>query len=211
MSVFRSDFFTFCSCNFGFSDILTGTTACGLGDMSVLLDSLNKELGLAFIILALLLLFLTVWVFTLSKKVRQFSGKWSDLLSGASGQNLERLLYDHLRQRMAHDESFLEIEKNIAELKIKMKTCPRFVGLVRFDAFPDVAGQQSFSLVTLNENGNGTVLTTLVGRNDSRVYCKAITDGKPDRQLTEEEGRAFSQARQGHEPEKFAFAKSTSA
>lgn len=69
------------------------------------------------------------------------------------------------------------------------------VGLVRYDAFDGVAGQQSFSLCLLDDRDSGVLISSLVGSNFSRGYAVEIRDGQPARKLGDEERRAFEQAR----------------
>jgi len=68
------------------------------------------------------------------------------------------------------------------------------VGLVRYDAFDGVAGQQSYSLCFLDDNSDGIVLTNLVGANFSRSYALEIARGEAPRKLGEEESRALGMA-----------------
>ena len=65
------------------------------------------------------------------------------------------------------------------------------IGLVRYDAFDGVAGQQSYSLCLLDDNRNGFVLSNLVGANFSRSYAIEIARGEAPRKLGEEEDRAL--------------------
>ncbi|HOK54555.1 MAG TPA: DUF4446 family protein [Armatimonadota bacterium] len=68
------------------------------------------------------------------------------------------------------------------------------VGLVRFDAFPDIGGEQSFALALLDGNMNGVVLSNLYGRTDSRVYAKEIVNGSSAHTLSNEEKEAIRRA-----------------
>jgi len=68
------------------------------------------------------------------------------------------------------------------------------VGLVRFDAFPDIGGEQSFALALLDGNMNGVVLSNLYGRTDSRVYAKEIVNGNSAHTLSNEEKEAIRRA-----------------
>ncbi len=68
------------------------------------------------------------------------------------------------------------------------------VGLVRYDAFEDVGGRLSFSCAMLDERANGVVVTSINGRQDTRVYAKPITDGKSQYNLSVEEEEAIRQA-----------------
>jgi hypothetical protein len=65
------------------------------------------------------------------------------------------------------------------------------IGLVRYDAFDGIAGQQSYSLCLLDDNRNGFVLSNLVGAKFSRSYAVEIAEGEAPRKLGEEEDRAL--------------------
>jgi len=66
--------------------------------------------------------------------------------------------------------------------------------LVRFDAFEDIAGQQSFSVALLDNRGNGVVITSLFGRIESRCYAKPVIKGNSPHRLSDEEMAAIKQA-----------------
>lgn len=70
----------------------------------------------------------------------------------------------------------------------------RHVGLVRYDAFEDVGGRLSFSCALLDDHGNGVVVTSINGRQDTRVYAKPITGGRSGYNLSIEEEEAIRQA-----------------
>jgi hypothetical protein len=70
----------------------------------------------------------------------------------------------------------------------------RHVGLVRYDAFEDVGGRLSFSCALLDDHSNGVVMTSINGRQDTRVYAKPVTDGKSPYNLSLEEEEAIRQA-----------------
>jgi hypothetical protein len=73
----------------------------------------------------------------------------------------------------------------------------RRVGLVRYDAFEDVGGRLSFSCALLDEHGTGVVVTSINGRQDTRVYAKPITEGRSPYNLSVEEEEAIRQALAG--------------
>ena len=70
----------------------------------------------------------------------------------------------------------------------------RHVALLRFDAFEDVGGRLSFSCALLDEHGTGVVLTSINGRQETRVYAKPVTDGASSYNLSTEEAEAIRQA-----------------
>ena len=70
----------------------------------------------------------------------------------------------------------------------------RHVALLRYDAFEDVGGRLSFSCALLDQHGNGVVLTSINGRQETRVYAKSITDGRSTYNLSGEESEAIRRA-----------------
>lgn len=70
----------------------------------------------------------------------------------------------------------------------------RHVALLRFDAFEDVGGRLSFSCALLDDHGSGVVLTSINGRQETRVYAKPVADGASTYNLSTEEAEAIRQA-----------------
>jgi hypothetical protein len=70
----------------------------------------------------------------------------------------------------------------------------RHMALLRYDAFEDVGGRLSFSCAMLDDHGSGVVLTSINGRQETRVYAKPITEGASTYNLSVEESEAISQA-----------------
>jgi hypothetical protein len=70
----------------------------------------------------------------------------------------------------------------------------RRVGLVRYDAFEDVGGRLSFSCALLDDHGTGVVMTSINGRQDTRVYAKPVSGGTSSYNLSVEEEEAIRQA-----------------
>ena len=73
----------------------------------------------------------------------------------------------------------------------------RRVALLRYDAFEDVGGRLSFSCAMLDEHGTGVVLTSINGRQETRVYAKPISEGASSYNLSTEEAEAIRQAMAG--------------
>lgn len=68
------------------------------------------------------------------------------------------------------------------------------VGLVRYDAYEDMGGHLSFSTALLDQSGNGLVITSINGRQDTRVYAKPVRGGISQHNLSVEEQEAIRQA-----------------
>ncbi|MCB0825025.1 MAG: DUF4446 family protein [Armatimonadetes bacterium] len=146
--------------------------------------------------LAIFVLILLVFVIIQGGQVRKMKKAWGDLLTGTNGESLERLLQDHLRHNAQWDGVVGGIEDRVESLERQMVQSKRFIGLVRYDAFNDVGGSQSFSLAVYDDEGNGAVVTSQVGRSDCRVFGKMLHGGKADVNLTVEEQKAIDLAAQ---------------
>jgi Protein of unknown function (DUF4446) len=70
----------------------------------------------------------------------------------------------------------------------------RRVALLRYDAFEDVGGRLSFSCALLDEHGTGMVLTSINGRQETRVYAKPVSNGTSSYNLSAEEEEAIRRA-----------------
>ena len=68
------------------------------------------------------------------------------------------------------------------------------IGLVRFDAFDDTGGGQSFALALIDDDGDGIILTSLHSRQTTRVFVKDVRGGVADAPLSAEEAEALGKA-----------------
>jgi hypothetical protein len=139
---------------------------------------------------ALVTLLLIGWL-VLALRVRHLSRQVTALTRGVEGQNLEGVLTAHLETVAQTVRRMETLEQAVGILQAQMPSCLSQVSLVRYDAFEDVGGEQSFSLALLDGQGDGVVLTSVYSRMDVRVYAKAIRNGQASHALSEEERRAL--------------------
>jgi hypothetical protein len=85
--------------------------------------------------------------------------------------------------------------------QVQIEGSVRRVGVLRYDAFEDVGGRLSFSCALLDDHGTGTVLTSINGRQETRVYAKPVTVGQSTYNLSREEEEAIRQAMHADERE----------
>lgn len=150
-------------------------------------------IGLAFGCAALLL-FLTIWVLIVSLKLNRLTKLMKQLAPEGSERTLDQLLEQLLIKQEENRTLLASVENRVEQLNSLLQGCLQKVGLVRFNAFDDVAGQQSFSLALLDNQGNGVVITSLFGRTESRCYAKPVFGGESPHRLSEEELEAIRQA-----------------
>ena len=163
--------------------------------MDSLIKILTQHTGELIVFLLVSTIFLFVLVVVLWRRIGQVQAKWSALMRGANGETIEQLLQRHLEENGLILRDVSNLNLRTSELENLALTAKRYVGLVRYDAFSDVSGSQSFALALYDEGGNGAVLNSIVGRSDCRVYCKPLVRGSSERTLSQEEQRAIREAR----------------
>jgi len=99
-----------------------------------------------------------------------------------------------LEQLKKLDKSFDDLSQDLKNLKEENKRNLRKVGLVRFNPFKELGGDQSFSVAVLDEEDNGFVITSHYGREANRVYAKPVNNGKSSNSLSNEEKEAINKA-----------------
>jgi hypothetical protein len=63
--------------------------------------------------------------------------------------------------------------------------------LVRYDAYGEMSGHQSVSIALLDSERNGVVLSCIAHRDNARLYCKVVQDGRGEHELSPEEDEAI--------------------
>lgn len=99
-----------------------------------------------------------------------------------------------LRAVETNQRDLAQLKTAFGESVIEGRTHFKYMGIVRYNAFDGVAGQQSYSLCILDENRTGILITNLVGTNFSRGYAVEIKTGEPSRPLGDEESAALAAA-----------------
>ncbi len=87
------------------------------------------------------------------------------------------------------------LEKGLDDVVGRLPCSFSRIGLVRYNPFHGMGGDNSFSLVLADESGRGVVITALYARDQSRVYAKPLDGWTSTRQLTEEEREAIEEAK----------------
>ena len=106
-------------------------------------------------------------------------------------KNLKEVLTNLRDLKVNVEKIFREIENIKEENKFSVQK----VGIIRFNPFQEVGGDQSFSIALLDGNDDGVVITSHYTRSESRIYGKPVKAGKSEYILSEEEKRAIEKAR----------------
>jgi hypothetical protein len=135
-----------------------------------------------------------VVVVLLIREIRFLRQPFRAMAELSNTKGTERAL-EELLKGVDENRSFLQ--RQAEELKRLYEIQGRSyssTGLVKYNAFEDIGGMQSYSLCLLTREKNGVILTNLVGRNSTRGYALEVNEGNPSRKLSEEEQRALDSA-----------------
>lgn len=161
---------------------------------SSILNSLGIDPGIIVIMMMGIMIFVLLYMVRVSMKLTRFLKKYRIFMKGKDAVSLER----------AFTQKFLEMDK-IEELtkvhsneirrirEIQGRTANK-IGIVKYDAFPDVGGRMSFALAMLDESDSGFVLNAMHGRDGCYTYIKEIVKGESYVVLGQEEKEALRQA-----------------
>lgn len=124
-------------------------------------------------------------------KINNKLRKYRFLSKGNEDKKLEEIMLTIAEKEEMTGQSLNKIEErfvnNLAKEEKHIQNC----GLVRFQAFENTGGDLSFALALLDGHCNGVVLSSLFGRDESRVYCKPVEEGKSTYVLSKEEQKAI--------------------
>ena len=160
-------------------------------------DSLFSSSAGTMAVVALVLALLALGgVVLLLARQQRLLGQYQHLMTGTSGGNLEEMLNEHIAQ-VRETETRVEVLDQLAHrLEKAAYFSLQHMGMVRYNPFGDTGGDQSFAVALVDGHGNGVVLSSLHGRNVTRVYAKPLQKCESTYSLTDEEKQAIALAYQ---------------
>ena len=100
----------------------------------------------------------------------------------------------HIVRRVARLEARAEeLDPRITMVEQATETSIRKVGFIRFNPFQDTGGDNSFTVVLLDLNNTGVILSSLYMRDGVRLYGKAVERGTSKHVLSDEEKSVLEQ------------------
>ena len=128
-------------------------------------------------------------------RLKKIKNEMEILFSGKDATNLESILLEHSKELKLLDkeiQELFEISNRIHSLALRSV---HKVGIVRFNPFKDIGGDQSFALALLDGKDSGLVISSLHTREGTRIYSKPVSKGIAEKYtLTEEEEKAIKEA-----------------
>lgn len=145
--------------------------------------------------LGVLLIVALVVIVVLARRVGRMDRRLRSLTRGEDGRSLEALLEAHLDKVHTLGREVEAVKVRTAVLEVAGRRAFQRVGLVRYNPFEETGGNQSFALALLDADEDGFIISSLHARAGTRVYAKALTGGRSEGALSEEEAEALMLAR----------------
>ena len=129
-------------------------------------------------------------------RFQRFARPYEELARAAQAEGTSTALQAQL---LGVDRNAQRIEDTRAyarRIETQLQAALQGVGFLKYDAFEDIRGQQSYSLCVLDAHQNGVVITSIAGRNDYRGYAKPVKQGTCDLAMSEEEKQVLEAAKE---------------
>ena len=95
------------------------------------------------------------------------------------------------------EEALSRLEQRSQATDKRIDESLAYRALVRYDAYGEMSGQQSSSFAMLDEHRSGIVFSSILHRDQARVYVKQVVEGQSAIELSPEEQQAIEAALAG--------------
>lgn len=154
-------------------------------------ESIQPWIGMATIVLVIALL---VYCVILHIRLGSLKKKYDFFMQGDNGVSLERKLSVEVSEiRDAAKGLETMMTEQAAIRNIQSNTIQK-IGFVKYNAFENIGNDLSFALTLLDGNNNGICISSIYGRNESRIFSKPIVKGKSLVSLSQEELESLNEA-----------------
>lgn len=141
-------------------------------------------IALASVALSIICLVIAIVAISTNRRMKRRLQQWKDI---GSASDLEAV-FEHTKNAvMAIRGQVTEMESDMERVKEEMSGKVSTPAMQRYNAFSEVGSDLSYSVALLDDRGDGVVLTSIYGRDDSVTYGKPIHRGDSDYLLTNEE------------------------
>jgi hypothetical protein len=95
------------------------------------------------------------------------------------------------------EETTAQIDQRMGTAERRIDGCVAYTSLVRYDAWGEMSGQQSSTMALLDSRRSGVVVSSILHRDQARVYVKQVREGESELELSPEEREAIEAAMAG--------------
>jgi uncharacterized protein DUF4446 len=164
-------------------------------------DELTSTTGIVALAAAGAALIALLLAIVLAVRLRRLRAAQSAVLGAQGSQDLVTYVqsvgdgFTDLREWV--EGALSHVDERLAAAADRIDGSIAYRSLIRYDAYGEMSGHQSSSLALLDARKSGVVISSILHRDQARVYVKQLTDGVPTLELSPEEQEAVDTALAG--------------
>ena len=162
------------------------------------MDELTTTQGIAALAAGGLALITFIFAIVLGVKLRRVRRAQRAVMGEAGQRDLvahaARLEQGFTDLRDWLEESMESLERRMEGVETRVDGCVAHRALVRYDAYNELSGHQSSSIALLDAHRSGVIITSIVHRDQARLYVKQLQEGESEIPLSPEEQEAVDSA-----------------
>jgi Protein of unknown function (DUF4446) len=163
-------------------------------------DDLTTTEGIVALAAAGLALLAFIWVIVLAVKLRRLRAAQRTVLGQGEADLVSHAVsiqeaFVQLRDWV--EETAVRLEGRMATAEHRIDGSVAHTSLIRYDAWGEMSGQQSSTVALLDSTASGVVVSSILHRDQARVYVKQVHGGESELELSPEEREAIEAAMAG--------------
>ena len=164
------------------------------------MDDLNSTQGIVALAAAGVAAVALLWVIVLAVKLRRMRAAQRTILGDQEtdlAAHAASLQEAFVQLRDWVEEVAGGLEGRVAATERRVDGSITHTSVVRYDAMNELSGQQSSTVALLDERRTGVVISSILHRDQARLYVKQVREGNPEYELSPEEQQAVDEALAG--------------
>lgn len=153
------------------------------------------SLEVLVIILLILVIIIGIALILTIRQLQNISRKYYALTSGKQARDLEHIMLTRFKEMDKVKARMKRFSKEHRTFSGHLDSCYNKFGLVKYDAFDNMAGELSYSLALLNSDNSGFVISSMHSKEGCFSYAKEVIQGESYLALSNEEIEAINKAK----------------
>ena len=164
------------------------------------MDDLTTTQGIVALAAAGLAVVALLWAIVLAVKLRRLRAAQRTVLGEDQADlvaHAAQIQEAFVQLRDWVEEVAVRLDERVSKAEHRIDGCVAYTSLVRYDAWGEMSGQQSSTMALLDSRRTGVVVSSILHRDQARVYVKQVREGGSELELSPEEHQAIEAAMAG--------------
>jgi hypothetical protein len=164
-------------------------------------DELTSTTGIVALAAAAVAVVALLLAIVLAVRIRRLRAAQTAVLGSHGSQDLVTYVqsvgdgFTDLREWV--ERALSQVDERLAVASDRIDGSIAYRSLIRYDAYGEMSGHQSSSVALLDAHKSGIVISSILHRDQARVYVKQLNEGVPTLELSPEEQEAVDTALAG--------------